>query len=54
MSLNYIWFSTMWGVYVFAGAAGSSMSLLILIITWLRSSGYLKGGRLDRALPHDG
>jgi hypothetical protein len=32
----------MWGVYIFAGAAGSSMSLLILIITWLRNSGYLK------------
>ena len=42
MSLNYIWFSTMWGVYIFAGAAGSSMSLLILLITWLRNSGYLK------------
>src|SRR6266404_2119559 len=28
MSLNYRWFSTMFGVYVFAGTAGSSMSLL--------------------------
>jgi len=26
MSLNYTWFSTMFGVYIFAGAAGSSMS----------------------------
>jgi hypothetical protein len=42
MGLNYIWFSTMWAVYIFAGAAGSSMSLLVLIITWLRRSGYLK------------
>ena len=42
MSLNYIWFSTMWGVYIFAGAAGSSMSLLVLVITWLRNQGYLK------------
>src|SRR5439155_720964 len=25
MSLNYSWFSTMFGVYIFAGAAGSSM-----------------------------
>ena len=42
MSLNYIWFSTMWGVYIFAGAAGSSMSLLVLVTTWLRNAGYLK------------
>lgn len=42
MGLDYHWFSTMWGVYVFAGAAGSSMSLLVLIVTALRSKGYLK------------
>jgi hypothetical protein len=41
MSLNYKWFSTMWGVYIFAGAAGSSMSLLVLVITALRRAGYL-------------
>lgn len=41
MGLDYKWFSTMWGVYVFAGAAGSSMSLLVLIITALRGKGYL-------------
>ena len=41
MSLNYHWFSTMWGVYIFAGAAGSSMSLTVLVITWLRNRGYL-------------
>ena len=42
MSLNYRWFSTMFGVYIFAGAAGSSMSLLVLVITALRSAGYLR------------
>ena len=42
MSLDYKWFSTMWAVYIFAGAAGSSMSLLVLIITGLRRAGYLK------------
>ena len=31
----------MWGVYIFAGAAGSSMSLLVLVITALRKAGYL-------------
>jgi hypothetical protein len=43
MSLNYRWFSTMFGVYVFAGAAGASMSLLVLVITALREAGYLRG-----------
>jgi hypothetical protein len=42
MSLNYHWFSTMWGVYIFAGACGASMSLLVLVITALRNAGYLK------------
>src|SRR5437660_9927254 len=42
MSLNYRWFSTMFGVYIFAGAAGSSMSLLVLVITGLRNAGNLK------------
>jgi hypothetical protein len=42
MSLNYVWFSTMWGVYIFAGAAGSSMSLLVLVMTALRRAGYLR------------
>ncbi len=42
MGLDYHWFSTMWGVYIFAGAAGSSMSLLVLLISALKSKGYLK------------
>ncbi|MBA3960430.1 MAG: hypothetical protein H0X40_00815 [Chthoniobacterales bacterium] len=42
MSLNWHWFSTMWGPYIFAGTAGSSMALLILVITALRRAGYLK------------
>jgi hypothetical protein len=42
MSLNYRWFSTMFGVYIFAGTAGSSMALLVLVMTALRSAGYLK------------
>ncbi len=39
--LNFKWFSTMWGVYIFAGTAGSSMSLLVIVITLLRKAGYL-------------
>jgi hypothetical protein len=42
MGLDYHWFSTMWGVYIFAGAAGSSMSLLVLLVTLLRKHGYLR------------
>ena len=47
MGLDYNWVSTMWGVYIFAGAAGSSMSLLVLLVTWLRNKGYLKGVTLE-------
>src|SRR5246500_3047393 len=43
MSLNFRWYSTMFGVYIFAGTAGSSMSLLVIVITALRQAGYLKG-----------
>jgi hypothetical protein len=42
LGIDYHWFSTMWGVYIFAGAAGSSMSLLVLVISGLRKAGYLK------------
>ncbi|MEA3210477.1 MAG: hypothetical protein QOE70_3534 [Chthoniobacter sp.] len=42
MGLDYHWFSTMFGVYLFAGAAGSSMSLLVLIVSALKAKGYLK------------
>ena len=42
LGLDYRWFSTMFGVYIFAGAAGSSMSLLVLVVTALRKAGYLK------------
>jgi hypothetical protein len=42
MSLEYLWFSTMWGVYIFAGAAGASMSLIVLLVTALRKAGYFK------------
>jgi len=41
-SLNWKWFSTMWGVYIFAGACGSSMSLLVLVMSSLQRAGYLK------------
>ena len=42
MTLDFSWFSTMWGVYILAGCAWASMALTILVVTWLRSLGYLE------------
>jgi hypothetical protein len=42
MSMDYTWFSTMWGVYIFAGGAWSSMAVSILTLSWVRRQGYLK------------
>jgi len=42
MALDYSWFSTMFGVYVFAGSALSSMAVLILTTLLLQKAGYLK------------
>jgi hypothetical protein len=41
-AMNHHWYSTMWGVYLFAGAAGSSMAVIVLACKWLQSQGYLK------------
>jgi hypothetical protein len=40
-SLDYRWASTMWGVYIFAGSAGASMALIILVVLALKNAGYL-------------
>jgi hypothetical protein len=42
MGQDYTWFSTMWGVYLFAGAALNSMAVIILTAAWLKNNGYLK------------
>ena len=42
LGLDWKWFSTMWGVYIFAGAALNSMAVVILVCTWLKSQGHLK------------
>lgn len=42
MALDYKWFSTMYGVYFFAGCALNSMAVLMLTLVWLRSKGYLQ------------
>ena len=42
MALDFKWFSTMYGVYFFAGCALNSMAFLILSLVWLRSKGYLQ------------
>lgn len=43
MSLDYRFFSTMWGVYIFAGSAFSSIAMLALILARLRAKGKLEG-----------
>jgi hypothetical protein len=40
-ALDYRWASTMWGVYIFAGSAGASMALIILVVFGLKHAGYL-------------
>lgn len=43
MSMDYRFFSTMWGVYFFAGAAFSSVPLIVIVLGRLRAAGKLKG-----------
>jgi hypothetical protein len=42
MALDFHWYSTMWGVYIFAGSAQSSMALAIVMACVLKSMGYLR------------
>jgi len=42
MTLDFHWFSTMWGVYIFSGSALGAICLLVLIVTALQNAGYLK------------
>jgi hypothetical protein len=42
MGLNYRWYSTIWGIYIFSGCVIGSLSLIILLANALRSAGYLK------------
>lgn len=41
--LDHYWFSTMWGVYIFAGSAWAAMATLIITIVSLKKGGYLEG-----------
>ncbi len=43
MSLSPAWFSTMFGVYFFAGCATSGFAALIIVCTRLQAAGYLRG-----------
>lgn len=42
MSLNPHWFSTIWGVYIFSGAAVGFFSLLAILVYFLQGSGRLR------------
>jgi len=43
MSLDFTFFSTMWGVYYFAGSVYAAVAVTVLLLTWLRSQGKLEG-----------
>ena len=43
MSFDFRFFSTMWGVYYFAGAAYSGIAVVILVLAYLRKRGLLEG-----------
>jgi hypothetical protein len=43
MSMDYKFFSTMWGVYYFAGAAFACTGLVVLVLSRLLAAGRLKG-----------
>jgi hypothetical protein len=43
MALNYTWYSTMWGVYFWAGGILGSLAAVTLIALALRAAGYLRG-----------
>jgi hypothetical protein len=42
MALDPHWFSTMWGVYYFAGCAIAIFSTLVIIVWLLQGAGYLR------------
>lgn len=52
MSLDYHWFSTMFGVYFFAGSIVSSTALLCVILTTLRIKGKM-GAAFTQEHQHD-
>ncbi|RMH11081.1 MAG: hypothetical protein D6695_09975 [Planctomycetota bacterium] len=41
MSMDFRFYSTMWGVYYFAGAAFSSLAVLAMLFSWLKIRGKL-------------
>lgn len=42
MSLQYSWFSTIFGVYFWAGGIRGSLSTVVLVVLGLRAAGYLR------------
>ncbi len=52
MSIDYRFFSTMWGVYYFAGAAFSSVPTVVIVLACLQRAGKLRGAVTEEHL-HD-
>lgn len=42
-TMDYRFFSTMWGVYYFAGAGFCSIPVIVILLTYIRGQGKLKG-----------
>lgn len=42
MSLNYAWYSTIFGVYFWTGGIRGSMAMMVLLVTMLHVGGFLK------------
>jgi hypothetical protein len=44
MSLDPMWFSTIYGVYLFSGMAATGLAVITIAVIWLRSAGLLGSG----------
>ncbi len=53
MSLQPAWYSTMFGVYIFAGSTVSIMALLSLVFTRMQAAGVLKHNEVNNEHFHD-
>jgi len=51
MSLDFHWFSTLYGWYIFAGFFVSSLTTLLLLVLWLKQNGYMP--HLNQSHIHD-
>jgi hypothetical protein len=51
MSLDFHWFSTLFGWYIFAGFFVSALTTMLLLVLWLKKNGYMP--HLNQSHIHD-